>query len=107
MNMELYEEILFERLNQEAKHPRLPKYFLHPESKQENKHDIKTRLAQIQRDNDMRDLDNQESWYGILTEELLEIFAESKPDRIRTELIQSIALQVRMVEMIDRDKIKR
>lgn len=107
MNMEMYEEILFERLNQEAKHPRLPKHFLHPESKQEDIRDIKTRLAQIQRDNDMRDLDNQESWYGILMEELHEIFAETKIERMRAELIQSVALQVRMVEAIDRGIIKR
>lgn len=107
MNMEMYEEILFERLNQDAKHPRHPKHFLHPESKQEDIHDIKTRLAQIQRDNDMRDFDNQESWYGILMEELLEIFAETKCEKMRAELIQSIALQVRMVEAIDRDIIKR
>lgn len=106
MKMELYEEILFERLNQEARHPRLPKHIIHPKDKNESQHDIRQRLGQIQRDNDMRDFENDESWFGIIMEEVLEVFAESSREKMREELIQSIALQVRMVEAIDSQKIK-
>ena len=104
MTMELYEEILLERVNQDAKHPLPPRYIRHPDSKYEMMHSIRYRLEQVQKDNAKRELDGDESWYGICTEELLEAFAERNIDKMREELIQSIALQVRMVEAIDRDR---
>ena len=107
MTTALYEEILFERINQDAKHPHLPRYILHPDSQYEKVYSIRHRLEKVREENNRRELEDCESWYGICTEELLEAFAERNVKKMRAELIQSIALQVRMVEMIDRDIIKR
>lgn len=107
MTTALYEEILFERINQDAKHPRLPRYILHPDSQYEKLYSIRHRLEKVREENNRREHEGDESWYGICTEELLEAFAERNVKKMRAELIQSIALQVRMIEMIDRDRIKR
>lgn len=42
------------------------------------------------------------TWFDILTEEVLEAFAETDPDRIREELIQVAAVAVTWAEAIDR-----
>ena len=104
MTMELYEEILLGRVSQDAKHPLPPRYIRHPDSKYERIHAIRYRLDQVREENGKREIEGDESWYSICTEELLEAFAERNIDKMRGELIQSIALQVRMVEAIDRNR---
>jgi hypothetical protein len=42
------------------------------------------------------------SWYHILREEFLEVFAESDPAKQREELVQLAAVAVAMIECIDR-----
>lgn len=42
------------------------------------------------------------TWLDVALEEIAEAFAESEPEALRAELIQSIAVQVAWVEAIDR-----
>ncbi len=44
------------------------------------------------------------TWMDILAEEIAEAFAETDPDKLRTELVQVAAVAVAWVECIDRGK---
>ncbi len=95
-------EVAEERLAQNAKwgeqnHPDGTGYKL----------DLPGFAADVQRDRfrDVIDEDAREgrlTWMGILTEEVLEVNAETNPAAIRRELIQVAAVAVAHIEAIDR-----
>ena len=101
----IYKDIQAERLRQNEKHPILPPYFLHPKADPlpaafgyaENK---------AKEDNDAMEAKGQHSWYGIIREELYEVFSESGDTvesltKMRAEAVQGAALYVRLIEQID------
>lgn len=52
--------------------------------------------------NDERVKYGQLGWDGILMEEIYESLAEEDPDKLRTELVQSMAVILNWLECIDR-----
>lgn len=53
-------------------------------------------------DHDFAHTQGRVTWRHILNEEVLEVFAETEPARIRAELVQVAAVAVQWIEAIDR-----
>jgi len=89
----LFEEVAAERIRQNEKHPVNPKLLTFHDKKF-----MDYNLAMYQRFNDTSEAWNAHSYQGIISEEILEVFtAETREDR-HAEIVQAIALLVRLDE---------
>lgn len=106
MNREaIYAEIDAERERQDSIHPSLPKYILHPIT-DPVRSQFRLSTKSQQEINDTREKTGEHSWYGIMNEEEAEVFSASTTEELYTELIQSIALRVRLAEAIKSGLVK-
>lgn len=105
MTERILDDVSKERERQEKLHHDLPKYIRHPVAYSEQVFNISESLKYMLDRNGKREEQHEESWYGICMEELLEVFAEEDIERIRGELVHSVAIQMRMIEAIDSGKI--
>lgn len=64
---------------------------------------LKERLGYIRKINDFAAEDQKNTWYELMTEELLEAVTAGTPAQMREELIQLAALAVQAVEWVDRN----
>jgi len=88
----LFEEVAAERIRQNEKHPVNPVYLVRalPEAR--------LVLHTIQQVNDVMELISKHDYYRIIQEELLEVvLAETREER-HAEIVQAIALLVRLDE---------
>jgi hypothetical protein len=106
MNREaIFEAIDTERDRQDSLHPTLPKYLLHPITDPAIGQ-FRLSMKSQQEINDAREKTGEHSWYGIINEEEAEVFSAETTEELYTELIQSIALRVRLVEAIQSGLVK-
>ncbi len=100
----IFVEVNAERDRQDAFHPEYPKYLLHPElDPMRNQFHISMVDQQIK--NDGLESAGEHSWYGILNEEEAETWSANAIDDFYMELIQTIALRVRLAEAIKAGKV--
>ena len=102
---QIYDDIDYERDRQDAIHPQLPKYFLHPVT-DPMPSQFKISFGYQQKDNDEAESKGEHSWYGIMNEEEAEVFSAETIEELDTELVQSIALRVRMLEALRNGLVK-
>ena len=96
---QIYDDINAERDRQDVIHPQLPKYILHPIFDPTKKQFRLT--TQIRQEaNNLREGAGDHSWYGVLNEEDGEVFSAETIEELDTELVQSIALRVRLLEAL-------
>ena len=100
----IYHEVNAERDRQEAFHPDLPKYLLHPELDPMG-YQFHVAMDDQQTKNDELEKFGEHSWYGILNEEESETWSAKTIDDFYMELIQTIALRVRLAEAIKAGKV--
>ena len=93
----LFDEVLQERARQNEKHPVNPKYLLHPESDPTSAQ-IEASLAWRRTDNDKAEAKGEHSYFAIIGEEYREIFTTKTRDERHIEIVQAIALLVRLDE---------
>ena len=102
---QIYDDIDYERDRQDVLHPQLPKYFLHPIFDPTKKQFRLT--TQIRQEaNDLREGAGDHSWYGIMNEEDGEVFSAETVEELDTEIVQSIALRVRLLEALRNGLVK-
>ena len=99
MTVDIINSIVAERDRQDKRHPILPKYILHP-SGDPRPSQFKFSKETQQKINDDREKEGEHSWYGIMNEEDAEIFSAETIEELDAELVQSIALRVRMLEQV-------
>jgi len=104
MTLKLYEEVNDERERQNKIHPELPEHLLQP-GKDPTKEQIKKALEYIQAENNLAEAQKEHSWYGILYEELKEIFASDTKEELHNEIVQTISVLVRLDEAINEGKV--
>lgn len=95
--MTLFDEVNTERARQNEKHPIAPKYILHP-VEDPTAEQIATSLAWRREDNDKAEAKGEHSWYGIIREELSEVFTAKTPEERHSEIVQAMALLKRLDE---------
>ena len=93
----LFDEVLAERSRQNEKHPVSPKYLLHPES-DPTIGMIETSLEWRRKDNDAAEEKGEHSYFAIIGEEFREIFTAKTREERHIEIVQAIALLVRLDE---------
>jgi hypothetical protein len=102
---QIYDDIDYERDRQDVLHPQLPKYFLHPIFDPTKKQFRLT--TQIRQEaNNISERNSDHSWYGIMNEEEAEVFSAETIEELDIELVQSIALRVRMLEALRNGLVK-
>lgn len=101
----IYDDVDKERERQDVVHPNLPKYFLHPVT-DPTRSQFKVSMQFQKEDNDKAEANGEHSWYGIMNEEDAEVFSAETIEELETELIQSIALRVRLLEQVKAGNIK-
>lgn len=101
----IFSDVSKERDRQDVIHPQLPKYILHPITDPMGSA-FRLAMKSQQEVNDAREKAGEHSWYGILNEEEAEVFSAETLEDLDTELIQSIALQVRMLEALRNGLVK-
>jgi hypothetical protein len=89
-----------EMLNQQEKHPNFVKYFLHP-SKAPCSDAIGKASEAIKKINNELAAKGEESLYGVVIEELFEVFVETDKTKIRAEMVQNAALWIRSIIALD------
>jgi hypothetical protein len=95
--MDVFDEVRAERERQDAKWGEQN----HPDGTSDNP--MNREIAAISKqDCDEAFADDRGTWSHILDEEVAEAFAESDPQKLRTELLQVAAVAVAWVEAIDR-----
>ena len=99
MTADIIYSIGAERIRQDEKHPKLPRYILHPTDDPRPSQFEFSKETQ-QKINDDREKEGEHSWYGIMNEEDAEIFSAETIEELDAELVQSIALRVRMLEQV-------
>lgn len=99
MTADIIDSVIAERVRQDEKHPVLPKYILHP-TDDPRPSQFKFSKETQQKINDERERESEHSWYGIMNEEDAEIFSAETIEELDAELVQSIALRVRMLEQV-------
>jgi hypothetical protein len=94
---ELLLEVVDEMDRQLILHPVPPTYFLHPIT---DPTELQIRDASIhaKEENDMAEKKKDHSWYSIIREENMEVFAESENALRRKEAIQCAALYLRLAK---------
>jgi len=98
MNLnELLYEVAEERARQNEKHPVNPKYLLNPET-DPTVGMIETSLEWRRKDNDAAEEKGEHSYFAIIGEEYREIFTAKTREERHTEIVQAIALLVRLDE---------
>lgn len=102
---QIYDDINAERDRQGVIHPQLPKYLLHPVT-DPMPSQFKISLEYQQKDNDEAEANGEHSWYGIMNEEEAEVFSAETIEELDTELVQSIALRVRLLEALRNGLVK-
>lgn len=95
----IFADVSKERDRQDNLHPQLPKYFLHPVT-DPLPSQFKVSFGYQQKDNDEAESKGEHSWYGIMNEEEAEVFSAETIEELDTELVQSIALRVRLLEAL-------
>ena len=93
----LFDEALAERARQNEKHPVSPKYLLHPKIDKTFRM-IKELCKSFQSSNDKLEKNNEHSYYGLINEEVLEVFTAKTREERHIEIVQAIALLVRLDE---------
>ena len=94
MNLnELLYEVAEERARQNEKHPVNPKYLYPPKVCQ-----LKEHLKWIQAFNDEQEKTGEHSYYHLIEEEQLEIMTAKTREERHIEIVQAIALLVRLDE---------
>lgn len=91
------EEIQAERARQNEKHPVSPKHLLNPET-DPTIGMIETSLEWRRKDNDTAEAKGEHSYFQIIGEEYREIFTSKTREERHTEIVQAIALLVRLDE---------
>lgn len=102
---DIYADVNEERARQDSLHPSLPKYLLHPITDPASGQ-FHLSMKSQQEINDSREKTGEHSWYGIMNEEEAEVFSAETVEDLYTELIQSIALRVRLIEAIQGGLVK-
>jgi hypothetical protein len=95
----IFNEITVERARQDLLHPIIAKYLLHP-TVDPQRSQILESLINMQGENDRLEEINEASWYGVLYEEMKEIFSADNTKDLYHETIQTIAVLVRMLQSI-------
>jgi hypothetical protein len=93
-----------ERERQDKKHPKLPVFTLHPYEPMESQRMIQRALNFFRTANEFRERTTSESWFGVIAEEVLEVFEAGDKDSMKEEIIQAAALLVKMYESIVSEK---
>ena len=101
----IFADVSKERDRQDNLHPQLPKYFLHPVT-DPRRDQFKISAEYQQEVNDAREKAGEHSWYGIMNEEDAEVFSAETIEELDTELVQSIALRVRLLEALRNGLVK-
>ena len=101
---EIFQDVERERERQDSNHPDLPKYLLHPEL-DPYRGQFHIAMVDQQGKNDILEAEGEHSWYGILNEEESETWSAKTIDDFYMELIQTIALRVRLAEAIKAGKV--
>ena len=99
MTADILTSVVDERIRQDEKHPKLPRYILHP-TDDPRPSQFKFSKETQQKINDDREKEGEHSWYGIMNEEDAEIFSAETIEELDAELVQSIALRVRLLEAL-------
>ena len=99
MTADILTSVVDERIRQDEKHPKLPRYILHPVDDPRPSQFRFSKETQ-QKINDEREKEGEHSWYGIMNEEDAEIFSAETVEELDAELVQSIALRVRLLEQV-------
>ena len=105
MTADILTSVVDERIRQDEKHPKLPRYILHP-TDDPRPSQFKFSKETQQKINDDREKEGEHSWYGIMNEEDAEIFSAETIEELDTELVQSIALRVRLLEALRNGLVK-
>ena len=95
----IFADVSKERDRQDSLHPKLPKYLLHPVT-DPMPSQFKISFGYQQKDNDEAESKGEHSWYGVMNEEDAEVFSAETVEELDTELVQSIALRVRLLEAL-------
>lgn len=101
----MFADIEKERARQDSLHPSLPKHLLNPIT-DPARGQFQFSMKSQQEINDAREKTGEHSWYGIMNEEEAEVFSAETIEDLYTELIQSIALRVRLIEAIKNGLVK-
>lgn len=101
----IFKKIREERYRQDKLHPSLPKYLLHPRT-DPARGQFRLSMLNQQEINDAREKEGEHSWYGIMNEEEAEVFSAETLEELDAELVQSIALRVRLLEAIQSGLVK-
>ena len=91
------DEIQAERARQNEKHPVNPKYLLNPDT-DPTIGMIETSLEWRRKDNDAAEVKGEHSYFAIIGEEYREIFTAKTREERHIEIVQAIALLVRLDE---------
>lgn len=103
MTQEIIDLIDAERARQDEKHPALPRFILGPHDPTQAQFNVS---AELQKEvNDRFEGYGAHSWYGIMNEESAEMFTAETIEELERELVQSIALGVRLLEEIRAGRI--
>ncbi len=93
-----------ERERQDRKHPERPVFCLHPYEPMETQMMIQRALNFFRTANEFRELTASESWFGVIAEEVLEVFEAGDKESMKEEILQAAALLVRMYESLVSEK---
>ena len=91
------EEIQAERARQNEKHPVNPRYLLHPKT-DPTVEMIEASLGWRRKENDESEYNGQHSYFAIIGEEYREVFTAKTKEERHSEIVQAIALLVRLDE---------
>ena len=93
----IFQDVIKERERQEEKHPVKPKCYLSTAYDPSRKK-IRQLCERAKIENNIKEANENHSWYGIGNEELLEIFAADNDKDRYTEIVHTIAVLFRMAE---------
>lgn len=91
----LFEEVAAERIRQNEKHPVNPKYLFCENWKRK---DTRGKMFGLQKMNDAKEAKGKHDYISLIQEELYEIVCARDKEERHTEIVQAIALLVRLDE---------